>query len=430
MISKKLLLFGFLLLVFTVFLSVKTVQGFQVNCSTISDCGTCGNTYGCTFCKTAQKCVNNNDFNTLCPNDTRINTAEDCVDCSTYTDCRSCTIVRDSANPNIDKRNDNCVWCKTSNKCVSDLSSRQLCPRESTASESRACGIMGENTNREIKYVNGVAYGVTYDASGNQTIDTIPYIFDKDNSINSLRSQLDSGVYSSDKTTGQPTDIFYTQIDTPGNTFDKDNSMNAQKSQLDSGVYSSDKTTGQPTDIFYTQNNKSTNTFDYSNISLSYPGDSVIPILGLQRDSTDHLLKSSLKTIVDSAKVSGLITSSGSKQPLLDALQKESNFYKEQKKEYMKKFLNNSVDYIDDEDSLKKIKEIDIKIMDLNDISGYVKGIEEFQNKFKEGYQNINQKDVFEYTLMKNKGVTGYMQFLWAVNLIGIGTFLYFINNK
>uniref|UniRef100_A0A6C0IDS1 PSI domain-containing protein n=1 Tax=viral metagenome TaxID=1070528 RepID=A0A6C0IDS1_9ZZZZ len=388
MISKKLLLFGFLLLVFTVFLSVKTVQGFQVNCSTISDCGTCGNTYGCTFCKTAQKCVNNNDFNTLCPNDTRINTAEDCVDCSTYTDCRSCTIVRDSANPNIDKRNDNCVWCKTSNKCVSDLSSRQLCPRESTASESRACGIMGENTNREIKYVNGVAYGVTYDASGNQTIDTIPYIFDKDNSINALRSQLDSGVYSSDKTTGQPTDIFYTQ------------------------------------------NNKSTNTFDYSNISLSYPGDSVIPILGLQRDSTGHLLKSSLKTIVDSAKVSGLITSSGSKQPLLDALQKESNFYKEQKKEYMKKFLNNSVDYIDDEDSLKKIKEIDIKIMDLNDISGYVKGIEEFQNKFKEGYQNINQKDVFEYTLMKNKGVTGYMQFLWALNLIGIGTFLYFINNK
>ena len=66
----------------------------------------------------------------------------------------------------------------------------------------------------------------------------------------------------------------------------------------------------------------------------------------------------------------------------------------------------------------------------LNDISGYVKGIEGFENKFKEGYQNINQKDVFEYTLMKNKGATGYMQFLWVVNLIGIGAFLYFINNK
>jgi hypothetical protein len=61
MISKKLLLFGFLLLVFTVFLSLKTVQGFQANCSQISDCGTCGNTYGCTFCKTAKKCVNNNN---------------------------------------------------------------------------------------------------------------------------------------------------------------------------------------------------------------------------------------------------------------------------------------------------------------------------------------------------------------------------------
>jgi len=340
MISKKLLLFGFLLLVFTVFLSVKTVQGFQANCSQISDCGTCGNAYGCTFCKTAKKCVNNNDFTTSCPNDTPINIAEDCIDCSSHTDCKTCSKVN------------SCAWCKKSNKCVSDLSINTLCPKESTASDPSAC----EQTQIDI--------------SG------IPYMFDKNDSITALQSQLDSGVYSTD-------------VDM-----------------------------------------KPTNTFDYSNISLSYPGDSVIPILGLQRESTGHLLKESLKTIVESAKISGLITTNGSKQPLLDAIQKESNFYIEQKKEYMKKFFNNYVAYDTDEESLKKIKQIDIRIMDLNDISGYVKGIEGYQNKFKEGYQNINQRDVFEYTLNKNKGASGYMQFLWLVNLIGIGTFLYFVNNK
>lgn len=386
MISKKLLLFGFLLLIFTVFLSIKTVQGFQVNCSTITDCGTCGNTYGCTFCKTARKCVNNNDFKTSCPNDTPINTAEDCVDCSTYTDCRSCTIVKDRENPNIEKTNDNCVWCKRSNKCVSDLSVNTLCPRESTTNNTRGCGTTTTESNRGIKYINGVAYGVTYDISGNETIDTIPYIFDKDTSISAIRSQMDSGVYSS-------------------GTSDPSSSI---------------------TDV----DMEPTNTFDYSNISLSYPGDSVIPILGLQRDSTGHLLKSSLKTIIESAKVSGVITTNGSKQPLLDAVEKENKFYIEQKKEYMKKFLGNSVDLLSDEYSLKKIKEIDIRIMDLNDISGYVKGIEGYKNKFKEGYQNTNQKDVFEYTLDKNKSASKNIEFLWLLNIIGIGTFLYFVNNK
>jgi hypothetical protein len=393
-ISKKLLFFGFLLLIFTSFLLIKTFQGFQVNCSTITDCETCGNTYGCTFCKTAKKCVNNNDFKTSCPNDTPINTAEDCVDCSSYTDCRSCTIVRDRENPNIEKTNDNCVWCKRSNKCVSDLSVNTLCPRESTTNNTRGCGSTTTESNRGIKYINGVAYGVRYDSSGNQTIDTIPYIFDKDTSVDAIRSQMDSGVYSSETQRTQGT-----------------TSTSAGRSMTDVDM-------------------NPINTFDYSNISLSYPGNSVIPILGLQRDLTGHLLKSSLETIVSSAQASGLITASGSKKPLLDAIQKENDFYIKQKKEYMKKFLSNSIDYIDDEDSLRKVREIDIKITDLNDISGYVKGLEGFQNKFKEGYQNLSKKEVFEYELIKNKGAAGYMQILWLANLLGIGAFLYFINNK
>jgi hypothetical protein len=96
----------------------------------------------------------------------------------------------------------------------------------------------------------------------------------------------------------------------------------------------------------------------------------------------------------------------------------------------MKRFYNKSIDYISDEEALLKLKNIDTKIMDLNDISGYVKGVEGFKSKFKEGYQNINKKDIFEYQLEKNRSATKYIQYLWCVNLIGLGAFLYFINNS
>jgi hypothetical protein len=375
MVSKKLILFGLLLLVFTIFLSVKSIESFQAtNCAQITDCKTCGNTYGCSYCKVAKKCVNKPSFNTSCPNDIEINTAEDCITCSSYTNYKTCS------------SEDPCTWCKTSNKCVNSSSANSLCPRESKAVDPRACEDTSIASNRGIEYVNGVAYGVTYDAANNKIRDENPYQFDVARSRSAIEAQLDSNVYSSDGVVTNP--VGPSVSTTPSNTF------------------------------------------DYSNISLTYPGNSVIPILGLQRDSSNHLTKESLKTILSAAKVSGLVSTGGSKEALFDAIKKESEFYIEQKKSYMKKFYNNSVDFINDEDSLLKLKEIDIKIMDLNDISGYARGVEGYQNKFKEGYQNLHKNEVFEYQLEKNKITKGYIQFLWCVNGIAIFTFLYFINNS
>jgi hypothetical protein len=378
MVSKKIVLFGLLLLVFTIFLSVKSVECFQAtNCSSITDCKSCANTYGCSYCKVARKCVNKPSFRTSCPNDTEINTGEDCVTCSTFTNCRTCA------------SEDPCSWCKTSNKCVSSSSANSLCPRESKAIDPRSCEDTTLASNRGIEYINGVAYGVTYDASGNKIRDQDPYQFDAAGSISAIQAQLDSNVYSSD---------------------------------IDSSVGIVINPAGPSV------NNSPT--FDYSDISLTYPGNSVIPILGLQRDSTNHLTKESLKTILSAARASGLVTTGGSKQALLNAIYEESKFYTDQKKNYMKRFYNKSIDYINDEEALIKLKEIDTKIMDLNDISGYVKGVEGFESRFKEGYQTLDRKDVFEYELEKNKTMKGYIQFLWCINLVGVGAFLYFINNS
>ena len=373
MLSKKLVLFGLLILVFTIFLSIKTVDNFQAtNCSSIKDCKTCGNTYGCSYCKVAKKCVNKPDFNASCPNDTEINTGEDCITCSSYTNCKTCS------------SEDPCTWCKTSNKCVNSSNANSLCPRESKAIDPRSCEDSAIASNRGIEYVNGVSYGVTYDVSRNKIRDQNPYQFDVSDSRVAIQSQLNTGVYSSD---GVVTNPVGPSVSTPS-------------------------------------------TFNYSDISLSYPGNSVIPILGLQRDSTNHLTKESLKTILSAAKVSGLIATGGSKQALFDAIKKESNFYIEQKKNYIKRFIDNSIDYINDEEALLKLKDIDTKIMDLNDISGYTKGVEGFKSRFKEGYQNLPKKDVFEYELEKNKNAEKYIQYLWCLNGVALFTFLYFINNS
>lgn len=385
MVSKKLVLFGLILLVFTILLSIKTIDNFQAtNCSSITDCKKCANTYGCSYCKVAKKCVNKPNFNASCPNDTEINTGEDCVTCSTFTNCKTCA------------SEDPCSWCKTSNKCVNSSSANISCPRESKAIDPRSCEVTTLASNRGIEYINGVPYGVTYDVSRNKIIDQNPYQYD-------LTSSEYENIYA------------------------------AIEAQLNAGGYSSQpySLTGVVTNpVGPSVNTPPSNTFDYSDISLSYPGNSVIPILGLQRDSSNHLTKESLRTILNAARVSGLVTTGGSKQALLDAIQEESDFYIKQKKNYMKRFYNKSIDYINDEEALLKLKEIDTKIMDLNDISGYVKGVEGFKSKFKEGYQVLNKKDIFDYQLEKNKSATKYIQFLWCINLIGLGTFLYFINNS
>ena len=151
--------------------------------------------------------------------------------------------------------------------------------------------------------------------------------------------------------------------------------------------------------------------------------------MGLSRDISDHLTRQSLITIIQAAKNLGYtVSTEREKQKILEEIQKEKNFYINQKKEYMKKYLSNSIDYIDDSNSLKKVKELDMKIMDLGDISGFIKGINVKTSDFIEGYQNINQKDVFDYTLEKNKSMNGQLEQLWMLNLIAIGAFVYFIN--
>jgi hypothetical protein len=360
---------GIILLVFTVLLSLKTYEKFvPVNCTTITDCKTCAKTMGCTYCGVAKKCVNTENENMQCVNDKR--TPENTF-FNSEEDCIDCSAIKDCKTcAEIDP----CAWCKTSNKCVQSSKTSSLCPRESYAIDKDAC----ETTRTDI--------------SG------IPYTYNAEASREEIRRQLASGAYSSN--------IVGSSTSSP------------------SGTYSSNilgSSTSSPSDTY--------TTFDFSDVATQYPGTSIIPILGLSRDINDRLTRESLKTVVQAAKNLGyMINTEAAKQKLLEDVEKENDFYITQKKNYMKKYLNNSIDYVNDAESLNKMKDLDMRIMDLSDISGFIKGINVKSSDFIEGYQNINQKDVFEYTLQKNKTTTGYIEYLWALNLIALGTFVYFIN--
>ena len=396
---------GIILLVFTVVLSLKSYEKFTVtNCTSITDCKRCANTMGCTYCSVAKKCVNIQNEKTACPNDSHFpvdtfhNTAEDCIDCSGVTSCVTCSKL------------DPCAWCKTSNKCVDASKRTTLCPRESwVIAQDPKYGISSEQL-----------CGVTRtDISG------IPYTYNREASESEIRRQLASGAYNLyGDVSGASTTTGGSATSSGGSTTTSGGSTTTSGG---STTTSGGTTTfGTPTTRW--ESNIGTS-FDYSDPSLEYSGTSIIPILGLGRDINDHLTRQSLITVVQSAKNLGYsVSTEGEKKKLLDDIDKEKNFYINQKKEYMKKYLNNSIDYLNDTESLKKVKNLDMKIMDLSDISGFIKGINVKTSDFIEGYQAINQKDVFDYTLQKNGYANGYLEYLWMINLIALGAFVYFIN--
>lgn len=305
------------------------------------------------------------------------------ADCSRITDCKTCSSKM------------GCTFCKKAQKCVFTTNQYSSCPEDTYLNAPDDC--VNCSAIKDCKTCAGLNACV-FCKSSNRCVSST----DADRLCLRESKSVD------------PKACDVTRYDISGITYDFDvsGSISSIYDQLNSGVYDSDLNTNK--------------TFEYSDISLQYPNTSIIPILGLSRDINGHLTQASLKTIIQGAKNNGyMLNTKDSKQKLLDDVSKELNFYITTKKSYMKKFLNNSVEYENDPDSLNKIKEIDIKITDLNDISGFIKGLN--VTEFKEGYQN-DQKDIFEYVLEKNKITAGYLQSLWMLNLIGIGVLVYFIN--
>ena len=104
-----------------------------LQCSDITDCTTCANTTGCSFCGTSGKCLKNSEFgpgSNQCDPSTKVDVPSKCP-CGGITDCSKCA------------ERVGCGFCSDSNTCVNlnnfGLPPRGTCTPEKLVTSSSQC---------------------------------------------------------------------------------------------------------------------------------------------------------------------------------------------------------------------------------------------------------------------------------------------------
>ena len=263
-----------------------------------------------------------------------------------------------------------CLWCVKSNKCVSDLSNSIVCPQESTIADPISCNINNDN-------------------SGN-------YI---DNSTCSINTDCKSCLTTPD--------CFWcanTQICTS-------NENVYSECMNDPSIFNSIEQC-----VLQKSNSMNTNVLSHT--------DSIIPVVGLSRNTDGSLTNQSLTIIFDSFSSKGMpIIDLQSKQNALQMVNNEKTLYNNKFKSYVNTYVDNSIDFVSDGNSLSNAQDIKNHIQDLNDISRYINNYD--TSRYVEGFQNEENK--FQYTIQKNRAVNTNIQLLWLGNLIAFGTLFYLI---
>jgi hypothetical protein len=309
------------------------------------------------------------------------------IECSTVKNCKTCT------------KSFGCLWCKRSNKCVSDLSNSILCPRESTAADPFGCDL-----------------DVAEDVSGSQ-----------------LNSPLFGGKCSANKDCTsclRSPDCFWCN--------------NSQQCAGSVELYARCK---DDINIYNSTAQCAASKVDIPESTVPFdPKDTVIPVQGLSRNTDGSLTNSSFQIIFNSLN----IEDEPSMNRALNRITKEMDFYKNQYKTNINTYVNNTIDYVNDPKSLDSAKNTNQRLQDLRDISRYVN---DYGNSFlnqrrrpefnsKDTAQQIldqgdyfeffkadtyKEKDEFNYTLQKNKSVLGSLELFWLGNIIALGTLYYFM---
>ena len=316
------------------------------------------------------------------------------IECSTIKGCKTCA------------KTFGCLWCKSSKKCVSDLSSNILCKNESTVSDPFGCEL---DSAQDISGLglNSPLFGGSCSAN-------------KD-CLTCLRTPDCFWCNNSQKCAGSAE--LYAQCKDDVNIYNSSYQCAASKSSVP----------------------ESTVPFN--------PNDSVIPTQGLSRNTDSSLTTPSLQIIFNNLG----IEDKDSMNSALNRITKEMDFYKNQYKTNINTYVDNTIDYVNDPKSLDSAKNTNQRLQDLRDISRYVNDygnaflnqtrpefsskdtmdqvkdqggfFEFFTNQVKEPFiDTYIQKDEFDYTLQKNKLTSRYLELFWFGNIIALGTLYYFMN--
>lgn len=389
--------------------STNRSEGFQFNnCSSITNCKTCADTRGCTFC--GDKCVNKDAASSECGTSTVVSDSQFCSSvtkkCDEITDCKSCADRLD------------CSYCKSSNKCVKATDTQKLCPQESTVNTPDACGLATfiEDTSGNL---STNLYGQCSSATNcNQCMSTPACYWcsnqNKCVSNTQVYEQCNNDTIVSSLSQCSGKDTMYSE--------NIPNTNDPLQSQIS---YENSQIIAPPQRNLVGPNNSISFGSMESNIS-QYPNDSIIPVLGLSRTSTGLLTDSSIQIIIDSLKAKGYtLKDSASKNKVLELIKKETDHYNNILKNNVSSYVNNSLDFISDGTSLNKAKNIKQHIEDLNIVSRYVEAIN--TSMFVEAYADLDlSKTKFQDTVQLAKSSNFNIEMLWFANLVILG-FIFFV---
>lgn len=384
-INYKIIIISIIILFLVLFFTKKTYENFAIvfntptkqftDCSKITNCSTCAETFGCVYCKTTNKCVSDLSKNILCPGEDTAYSKETCGqdtstattlykqrtygDCSGVSDCKDCL-----SSPG-------CYWCDTKKKCISSIGVYDTCKDDPVI----------KNSFSECDATNSLQYNAN-DFNIPRTSTSIPQISEKSlNILNNLPN------------------ISNTRLVT---------SIPNYNSDFDDDLGSLSSLSSQPVS---------------SSTTLADTMSTIIPIVALSKDSNGNLSESSLQTIIDSMKRDGynFSTKSG-KQNALQVIENQKNILKQQYKNNIKDYVSNSLDYISDGSSLNRAKDVNLKLKELDDVSRYIQSMK--IEGFIEGF--LDKEIIINENLIEENNSTKWMtQWLWLGNIIALSAFLY-----
>ena len=248
-----------------------------------------------------------------------------------------------------------CLWCSKSNICVSDLSNNELCPGESTVADPLGCDVVQDTTSEQL--------------SDNTSSPLFGGKCENNKDCNTCLSSPDCFWCATNKICSSSIHVY--------------DDCNNDKNIYNSLEQCTLNPTVTPTTPPATQ--------------------SIIPILGLSRNTDGSLTQASLEIIFDSFGSRGTpIIDLVSKNAALEEITKEISFY----------------------ESLPVSSDTKKHLMDLQKVSGFIEGTT--VSKYKEGYQDFAYSN-YENEKIKNKNANSILQGIWIANLITLGALFYYI---
>lgn len=180
----------------------KVLEHFQIlECSTLNNCRSCSNAFGCVWCIRTKKCISDLSANMLCANSSRVSNPNGC-ESGSLVDSSGANINsplfggRCDANKNCNSclRSPDCSWCSSLqicagsvelyNKCKDDskiLNSLSQCTAATPSTPSTPTGTpasgAGANTFNPVDTVIPIT-GLSRNIDGTLTVSSLQIIFD------------------------------------------------------------------------------------------------------------------------------------------------------------------------------------------------------------------------------------------------------------